>query len=407
MQILPSHTFRAVGYSLRLHVGVEALNQLATEVKRQKAQRAFVVCGQTVAHKTNLLSRIQAQLGPLYAGVFDAMDKDSTWPAVQQGAQAAREAEADLLIAVGGGSVIVGTRVIAILLGESGDPYTLMTQYPEGKPAVSPRLLAPKPPIINVVTTPTTAMHRGGSGLKNDTLDHRMEFYDPKTRPVALFWDAEALLTAPPELVRSTATTTFSGTLRHLGSPSLNPLVEGDRLQAFRLTHRALPRIMAEPDNASLRIDLCTAAFLENRAADDNQGQRRERDQTSSHAYALATALHIRYHHVWQGEATSAVIPTVTRLTPPQDAEATARIAQALGVWQEGMSAVDATLATADALDLFYRSIGMPTRLHELDIPQADLPLLAHDTLKNFNANPGLRSDDYVDTMLALLQAAW
>jgi alcohol dehydrogenase class IV len=164
---------------------------------------------------------------------------------------------------------------------------------------------------------------------------------------------------------------------------------------------------MAEPDNASLRIDLCAAAFLENRAADDNQGQRRERDQTSSHAYALATALHIRYHHVWQGEATSAVIPTVTRLTPPQDAEATARIAQALGVWQDGMSATDATVATADALDLFYRSIGMPTRLHELDIPQADLPLLAHDTLKNFNANPGLRSDDYVDTMLALLQAAW
>ena len=91
-----------------------------------------------------------------------------------------------------------------------GDPYALMTQYPPGQPAYSPRLLAPKPPILNIVTTPTTAMNRAGSGLKNDALDHRMEFYDPKTRPVALFWDAEALLTTPPELVRSTATTAFS-----------------------------------------------------------------------------------------------------------------------------------------------------------------------------------------------------
>ncbi len=407
MQVKASHTFRAVSYPLRLHVGVDALNNLATEVRRHQAQRAFVVCGQTVAHKTNLLQRLQAQLGTSYAGVFDAMDKDSTWPAVQQGVEAARGAGADLLIAVGGGSVLVGTRVIAILLAEKGDPYTLMTQYPEGKPAFSPRLMAPKAPIINVVTTPTSAMNRGGSGLKNDNLEHRMEFYDPKTRPAAIFWDAEALLTAPPELVRSTATTSFSGSLRSLGAQSMNPLVEGDRRQAFRLLQRSLSRIMAEPDDASLRIDLCTAAFLQNRAADDDQGQRRERDQTSSNAYALATALHIRYHHVWQGEATSSVLPVVTRLTPPQDADSTARIAAALEVWQDGMSAEEATAATAEALESLYRSLGMPIRLHELDIPKQELPLLARDTLKNFNANPAVRAADYTDKMLALLQAAW
>jgi alcohol dehydrogenase class IV len=379
---------------------------LANEVQRQKAQRAFVVCGQTVAHRTNLLQRVKDQLGDVYAGAFDMMGKDSTWPAVQKATEAARTAEADLLIAVGGGSVIVGTRVVAILLGEQGDPYELMTQYPEGKPAVSPRLMAPKLPIINVVTTPTTAMNRGGSGLKNDALDHRMEFYDPKTRPVALFWDAEALLTAPPELVRSTATTTFSGSLRNLGTQA-NPLVEGDRVQAFRLVHHALPRVVVEPDNAALRIDLCAAAFLMNRAADDGADRRTERDQTSSDAYALATALHIRYHHLGQGETTSAVGPTVTRLTPPRNVDTAVRIAAALDAWEEGMSAEAAAAATADALESFYRSIGMPARVRELDIPEADLPLLAQDTRKNFNANPGVQSEDNIERMLRLLQAAW
>jgi alcohol dehydrogenase class IV len=76
-------------------------------------------------------------------------------------------------------------------------------------------------------------------------------------------------------------------------------------------------------------------------------------------------------------------------------------------VWQEGMSSPEAAAATAAALDAFYRSIGMPTRVHELDIPQDDLALLAHDTLKNFNANPGARSEGYVDEMQQLLQAAW
>jgi alcohol dehydrogenase class IV len=406
MSMLETHTFRSIGFPWRLYAGENALQRLGDEVRRQKAQRAFVVCGQTVAHRTNLLPRVQASLGNLYAGVFDAMGKDSTWPDVQQASQAARAAGADLLIAIGGGSVIVGTRVVAILLGETGDPYDMMTQYVEGKAAVSPRLMAPKPPIINVVTTPTTAMNRGGSGLKNDDLDHRMEFYDPKTRPVALFWDAEALLTAPPTLIRSTATTTYSGCIRSLGNQA-NPLVEGDRLQALRLLQRALPRVINEPDNAALRIDLCTAAFLLNRAADDDVGRRTERDEASSNAYALATAIHIRYHHVGQGEATSAVTPGVTRLTPPRQAARAARIAEALEVWQPGMSAEAATAATADALATFYASIGMPRRVRDLDIPQDDLPQLAEDTRKNFNARPGVRTDEEIEAMLQLLKAIW
>ena len=404
---LESHSFRAVGYPLRLHAGANALDQLPMEVKRQKARRAFVICGQTVARETDLLERIEVGFGTHYAGAFDGMDKDSTWPAVRRATAAARAADADLLIALGGGSVIVGARVVAILLVETGDPYSLMTQYPDGKPAYSPRLMAPKPPIINVVTTPNTAMNRGGSALKNDALDHRMEFYDPKTRPVALFWDAGALLSAPPALIRSTATTNFSTSLHALGATTMSPLAEADRRHAFQLVHAALPRIMDEPDNAALRIDLCAAAFLANRADDDDQGRRRGRDQTGANAYALATALHIRYGHVWQGESTSSVMATVTRLTPPEDIAPAARIAAAIGVWQDGMTGQAAAEATAAALDDLYRQIGMPARLRELDIPQDELPLLANDTLKNFNANPGDRPVDYTTQMLKLLRAAW
>jgi alcohol dehydrogenase class IV len=400
-------TFRAVSYPWRLYSGVDALQHLGGEVERAGARRAFVVCGRTVAYRTNLLARIQAALGDRYAGAFDAMDKDSSYQAVAAATEAARAAEADLLIAVGGGSVIVGTRVVAIFLGETGDPFELMTQYPEGKPAYSPRLLAPKPPIINVVTTPTSAMNRAGSGLRNDDLDHRMEYYDPKTRPVALFWDAEALLTAPVELVRSTGTTTFTGALRSLTERSVNPLVDGDRLHAFRLAKDALPRALDELRNPEPRIDLCAAAFLANRAADDDTGRRTARDAIGSASYALATALHLRYHHVGQGEATSAVLPAVMRSLDADDGGGAARTAEALGVSEPGLSARELNRASAGALTAFYRSIGMPACLGDLNIPREDLSLVAQDTLKNFNANPGQRPADQVERMLVLLDAAW
>ena len=397
--------FRAASYPWRLYSGAGALDHLRAEVERQRAGRAFVVCGQTVAHHTPLLQRVRAGLGDLYAGAFDRMDKDSTYPAVVAATAAAREARADLLIAIGGGSVIVGTRVTAILLAEKGSAYDLMTQYPEGQPAVSPRLLAPKLPIVNVPTTPTTAMNRAGSGLKNDELDHRMEFFDPKTRPVALFWDADALLTAPLALARSTGTTTFTGCLHALAAESANPLVEGDHQQAFRLASRALPRLVAAPDDATPRIELCAAAFLQNRAADDGAA-REGRDPVASAAYGLATALHVRYEHVGQGDATAAVTAGTVRALGAARGDGVRRMAEALGA-RAGATPAAAARAAADALDAFYRGLGMPSRVRDLGVPEGELPLVAGDTLKNFNANRGPRPADQAERMLALLRACW
>jgi alcohol dehydrogenase class IV len=398
--------FRATSFPWRLYSGAGALDNLPAEVTRQGARRAFVICGQTIANRTNLLQRVRDGLGELYAGAFDRMDKDSSYLSVLAATEAARAAGADLIIAVGGGSVIVGARAVVILLAEKGSAYDLMTQYPEGKPPVSPKLLAPKIPIINVPTTPTSAMNRAGTGLKDDTLDHRMEFFDPKTRPVALFWDAQALLTAPLSLARSTGTTTFTGCLQSVAAGAANPLVEGDHRQAFRLASRALPSMVAKPDDAGPRIELCAAAFLQNRAADDGAA-REGRDQVSSAAYAFATALHIRYDHIGQGESTSSVTPGVMRRLGASRGDGARRMAEALGVATDGMGSEAAAGAAADALDAFYRSIGMPSRVRDLEIPETDLPLLARDTLKNFNANRGDRPADYADRMLELLRACW
>ena len=196
--------FKAVSYPFRVYSGKDALENLPAELKRHKSQRAFIACGRTVSRRTELISRMRRILGESCAGVFDEIDKDSPLPSVLKATAAARAANADLIIGVGGGSVIQAARVVAILLAEKGAPHELITQYPASGPAISAKLLAPKLPIINVLTLPTSAQNRGGSAVRDDNLDHRMEFFDPKTRPAAIFWDADALLTAPPVLARST-----------------------------------------------------------------------------------------------------------------------------------------------------------------------------------------------------------
>ena len=400
-------SFRAVVHSLRLHCGRKVIEEgLKETVNRAKAKRAFVVCSRSVNQKTDSVRRIAATLGDLYAGVFDGIEKDSTFTSVCAAKEAAVAAGADLLIAVGGGSVMVATRVVAIFMAEAGDPFQIMTQYPEGKPAYSPRLIAPKLPIINIPTTPTSAMHRSGAGLKNPDLDHRMEYFDPKTRPQAIFLDEEVLLSAPESLVRSTATTVFASNVVAMSQTDINPLAEAGRNHAFKLAYRAYPRLADEMDNAALRMNLAIAALLQDRAEDD--GMRRYRAGAFAGNYAISTALHVRYPHVGQGESTSVLHATKLRLSEEVDAQAARQVAEALEVWRDGMDVRQAALAVADKLEAVYSRVGVPTRLRQIEIPRDDLETIADETVKNFNFNPGLRSvQDQIKDSLRLLKAAY
>lgn len=399
--------FRAAGYPWRLFCGPQVIEQrLAEAVDRTGAKRAMVICSPSINRRTDTVQRIEAALGDRFACVFDGIEKDSTFASVDAARQAALDAKADLLIAAGGGSVIVAVRAVAIFLAEAGDPFEIMTQYPEGKPAYSPRLMAPKPPIINMPTTPTSAMNRAGTGLKNPDLDHRMEYFDPKTRPSAIFLDDDVLLSAPKDVVRSTATTVFASAVSALSQVDLNPLVAGDRDNAFRLAHGAYLRLMDNLDDPALRTDLCLAAFLQNRAEDDGRG--RFRGGAFSGNYAVSTALHIRYPAVGQGESTSVVHAPAMRLAHDVDLRAARQVAEGIGVWSDGMDAPRATEAIADAVEDIYGRIGVPTQLRQLDIPKDDLINIAKETVKNFNANAGARSEEkQIQSSLELLEAAW
>ena len=404
---MEGRSFRATGYPWRLFCGEQVIEKnLPAAVRSTGASRAFVICSPSINRQTDLVQRIKAALGSHYAGVFDGIENDSTYGSVQAATAAAREADADLLVAVGGGSVIVSVRAVAIFLAEPGDPFEIMTQYPEGEPAYSPRLMEPKLSIINIPTTPTSAMNRAGTGLKNPALDQRMEYFDPKTRPQAILLDEDALLTPPWEVWRSTSTTVFAGLVGGMSQTDMNPLVAGDQRHAFGLAHNAYLKMKDSQADGALRMDMALAAFLQNRAEDD--GRRGFRVGTFMGNYAVSTALHIRYPAIGQGESTSVVQAHTIRLAQDVEWSPARQVCQAIGISYDGLDGRQMALAVADWLEEIYGLIGMPTRLRQLDVPKDDLSNIAKDTVKNFNANSGVRSaQEQIEDALNLLNAAW
>jgi alcohol dehydrogenase class IV len=122
----------------------------------------------------------------------------------------------------------------------------------------------------------------------------------------------------------------------------------------------------------------------------------------------VSTALHVRYPHVGQGESTSVVHAAKIRLSEAVDARSARQVAEALEVWRDGMDGREAALAVADMLEALYARVGVPTRLRQLQIPREDLGAIAEETVKNFNANAGVRSaEEQVADAMRLLEAAY
>jgi alcohol dehydrogenase class IV len=392
--------FRYRSFPLSIHAGKGALEQLRGEVDRARAKRAFIVCGQSVARKTDLVARVTTNLGDKFAGVFDGVAASSPLPSILEGTAAARQAGADLIVAVGGGSAMVTARAIIILLAEKGDIHEICTQYPPGQAPVSPRLMAPKIPNILVLTTPSTAMTRAGTAVMDTKTRHRLELFDPKTRPAAMIWDDEALLSAPADLYVSTAASALSGILTGAAAPRSNPVSHGDFLHALRLSLESLPLMRTDPNNTTARINLVAASFLSNRAMEGMRG--RAFGIISSLGHVIDTL----YENVTHGDSYALATGWGMRFNLEQTSTGLARLAQGLGVG-DGLSEGEAARRAPDFVDDFYRRLGLPVRLREANIPQQDIERIAHDAMGDFYLHQNARKVKEESELVELLTQMW
>ena len=395
---MATDSFRFVGYPVRVHAGPDAIGRLADEADRLRTQRLLVVCGQSVAEKTDLVARIKSVLGDRVAGVFSGGKTGSPVTSVLEGVAAAREVDADGIIAVGGGSAVVTARGITILMAEKGTAQELCTQYPEGKPPVSPRLMASKIPNLIVLTTATTAVTRAGTALIDPESGHRLELFDPKTRPTAVIWDEQALLTASPGLCLNATASCFTGVASALQHTGLNPLAESDLLEALRLLLDNLPLVNTQPDDPAVRINLCAAAFLYNRASDAGAG-----GSALGVVTALAHSLDTRYPECGHGDAYAIMTAPGMRFNAESNIAGQANFAQAMGARKEGMDDGQAAGAAADAIEELFKGLGLPVRLSEVGVTEDGIGQIAEDAMTDFGLHRNVRKIQNVDELKGIL----
>ena len=386
-------SLRHLAPPFRLYSGDDSLRRLSEELARSGVRRAVVFCGKTIAHHADGLRLIAEALGDRYVGAFDSVKAHSPLSAVFAGVEKLRELRADGVIAVGGGSAVVTARASSILLAEKRDISEICTQFPVGKPPVSPRLDEPKLPQFVVATTPTTAYAKAGSAVLDDVRGRRLALFDPKTRASALFIHPALALTASSAITMAAGVNAFSMAVQGIESRNRDPLADALLLHALRLLAVSLNKLTHEPNDAGTRADLMLGALLAGQGTDY---------APTGLTSALAHSIGARFH-VNNGVTNAILLPHTMSFNAQVTHERLALVADALAPHAIGSP----ESVAIDAVKCLFGKLGLEGRLGEIGVSAESLTLIADDVSADWSLHQNPRPVRGRADILEVLRAAW
>jgi maleylacetate reductase len=226
-----THTFLPTA---RVHFGADALQKLEKEARSY--DRAFVITGRSLNEKTDLIRSVEALLGGRHAGTFAGIGQHTPGGTVEKAATQAEAVAADLLVSVGGGSVIDGTKAVARQLGYAAQ--------------------------VAIPTTLSGAEWAHRAGVTDESMGRKRGFADPETVPPVVIIDPRATVYTPETLWLSTGVRALDHAVEGYLYGGDHPITDVTGLEGARRLMAYLPPSKREPEDLQVRLELQLASWL-------------------------------------------------------------------------------------------------------------------------------------------------
>jgi maleylacetate reductase len=373
--------------------GKPFLEALVPEVDRVEARAVFILASGTLARETDTVDRLQGMLGNRLAGVCARIGAHTPRTDVVAAANAAREAGADLIVTLGGGSVTDAAKMVALCLGNGvTDPGQLDNYRAQIAADGTARRPEVKPPGVRSITIPTTlsAGEYTASAGCTDTARHVKESYGhPLMMPRIVILDPEVSVHTPEWLFLSTGIRAVDHAVEDICSVNGQPIAEGASYHALRLLGTGLPAVKADPTNLEARLDCQIGAWM------SMVGSQTGVSKGASHGIGHVLGGTAGVPH---GYTSCVMLPHVLRFNHPLNAGKQARVSEALG---------QPELPAADAVAELIAGLGLPTRLRDVGVVPEQLDQIAEGSMHDRWVHTNPRKIDGPAVIRTLLDAAW
>jgi alcohol dehydrogenase class IV len=322
-----THTFLQ---TTRVHFGADALEKLEGEARSY--DRAFVITGRSLNEGTNLIRRVEALLGGRHAGTFDGIGQHTPGGAVERAAVEAELAAVDLLVGVGGGSVIDGTKAVARELG-----------YPQQ---------------VAIPTTLSGAEWANRTGVKDERSGRKGGFADAKTVPKVVVLDPEATIFTPEKLWLSTGIRALDHAIEGFLYGGDHPITDVTGLEGARRLMEYLPLSKRKPGDLDVRLELQLASWLAYFGpANTPMGLSHELGRRIGASYDVPHGI----------TSCITLAPSLQIAKRRAGTEPWRMLSQALGG------------EPPERVSSLVEELGLPSRLREVGVPEADLEDIAKE----------------------------
>lgn len=352
----------------RIHFGKTALSHLPGELARFGKQ-VVLVYGTGSVKRSGLYDRVVRELEAAGKVVTEVagVPSNPTYSKVLEGCEAVRRAKADLILAVGGGSVVDCSKMISASAYLTDDPWEHYLE--KGLPLCEKTV-----PIGVILTMAGTGSEMNAGGVITNEEKH-LKLGCNFLYPTFSLLDPTLTLTVPRGQMLSGA----FDVICHLheqyfsdeGDQITDDLIEGLLRGMIRETRKAA----LDPTDYDIRANLMWGATM---GLNESLGLGKTQDW-AVHAIEHQVGA---YTHCPHGQGLAAISPAYYRFLLPWAQKKLARWAQ--NVWQIDPTGRDEeTMARLgiDAMESFLHEVGLPTTLRELGATEEMLPKIAESTL--------------------------
>lgn len=374
---------------VRIHFGEGQINQLAQELAPEA--RVLITYGGGSVLRNGVMDQVRTALAGRTVFEFGGIEPNPTYETLMKAVALARAEKIDFLLAVGGGSVLDGTKFIAAAIPFEGEPWDILAKGATLHSAV---------PLGTVLTLPATGSESNTFAVISRSETHdKLAFGNPLVFPRFAVLDPLTTYTLPARQVGNGVVDAFVHVMEQYLTYPVDAKIQDRFAEGILLTLiEEGPRALTEPENYAVRSNLMWAATM---ALNGLIGVGVPQDWSTHMIGHEITARHGLDH----AQTLAVVLPAM--LEVQRDAKRAKLLQYADRVWglRDGDENARIDGAIAKTRDFFER-MQLRTRLSQYDIPAETIPAILDKLAAHGGAALGERKEVTLSVSRKVLELA-
>lgn len=337
----------------RILFGKGQIANIAKEIP--KGAKVLMTYGGGSIKANGVYDQVKAALQGFELLEFGGIEPNPSFETLMQAVELARKEKIDFLLAVGGGSVLDGTKFIALAIPFEGEPWDILAKQAQVQTAV---------PIGSIMTLPATGSESNGYAvISRSETKEKLSFGNPLAYPRFAVLDPETTLSLPHRQVANGVVDAFVHVMeQYLTYPTGAFLQDRFAESILQTLIEVGPKTLENPQDYVLRANFVWCATM---GLNGLIGMGVPQDWSSHMIGHELTA----FHGIDHGRSLAIVLPNLLWVQRESKREKLLQFAERVWKISEGNDAVRLEAGIVKTRE-FFESMGVSTHLLDYNISQ-------------------------------------